>query len=99
MGQIDDAIRAHEDRCSESLPNKFVPWTWVVGICITIIMTICGATWAITSKYANILHANDLQDAIIEDHGKKIMKLENVLTNQEVILLEIRALRKDINTN
>jgi hypothetical protein len=90
MSAIDEAITKHEIKCAVELPKKFVPWTWVVGICTIILLAIGGTSWSMATKLSavdnsvsNLAKANDAQD-------RQIAELKNEWVN------EIRLLRRDL---
>jgi hypothetical protein len=91
MSQIDEAIKEHAKECAIELPTKFVPWTWVVGICTVLLLAIGGASWTASAGFSSVksmaedaLRSNDRQD-------KQIDAL------QKEWLSEIKALRRDLN--
>jgi len=94
MSQLDEAIRDHETRCAEELPKKYVPWTWVVGICVLLLGAIGGTSAALSKQLQKV----DTESSLLQENDRrqdlKIEKIEQTLADQNrEILTELRAIR------
>jgi hypothetical protein len=67
--QISEAIEDHWKICKEELPKKFVPWTWVVGICMILLTAIGASVWGLSDRFSvvNIKVENALQKNVEQD--------------------------------
>lgn len=87
MGAIDEAIIEHFKTCSKELPKKFVPWTWVVGICVILLAGMGGTTAFFGGGIKDAAH---LAQTAIEKNRDQDRRLESL----ESIHLDIKKIRE-----
>jgi hypothetical protein len=79
MSAIEEAIQTHFETCTEELPKKFVPWTWVVGIALLLLGSI-GTGVGVT-----VSHAKDTDfkaDRALEQNFNQDRRLQNLESMQ-----------------
>ena len=89
MSDIEAAIIDHEVRCNETIGKRLVPWTWMVGIIMSLILTIGGVSWFLSSGYAET-------SKNCEFTNEKCISLEKRLDRLESMKEDIEWIREDM---
>ena len=89
MGLIDTAIREHEERCNMLIEKRLVPWNWLIGIIIIILMSIGGISWSLSAGYEQVSN-------IAKQNFRRAEKFEKRLDKLEAIQNDIKWIRSDL---
>ena len=73
MSVIHEAIKDHHDECKTDLPKKYVSWLWLVGILATGVVTISGASWAMSKHFTTL----DMRTEQLDVRMQKIEQMQD----------------------
>ena len=78
MSQIEEAIRDHERRCGSTIEKRLVPWTWMITIIISLILSIGGVSWFLSAGYADVSSKTTGVIVKCDKFEKRLDKLETM---------------------
>lgn len=78
MTQIETAVREHEERCSENIEKRLVPWTWMIGIALTLLTSIGVVSWYLSAGYSSINFKTEYNNEKCIKLGKRLDRIETI---------------------
>lgn len=94
MSAIEEAIREHVKLCNDTLPSRFVPWVWVVGIAVTLVGGMGSVAWGLSRGVARAEFAIEAHTEAIRTQQTRIDKLEAALSLLTEMRSDITAIRR-----
>ena len=98
MSTIVEAINDHKDKCEKDLPKKYVPWSWVVGLCVAMAAGIGSSTayTVSTSKDTKNIAETAINKTVdLQEQNKEFAKkIENLEQMNKTVLAIYDIVRK-----